>query len=562
MRPGLPSPLLRPLAGLAAILCAILSAAGLVWWASLGAELSALEAKGRSDLRLTADRLRLEVQRARDIVVFLSDDPRLRAWLTDDGTDAEAIRETLLALADRSGATDLWLLDAGGRPIAGTGPAPETRTAAWAMRARHGTLGVGLAEDGDAMLTAAPVFGASGRVLGATVASTSLIDVERAWRGDPLTIYFTDDAGRVILSNREELRAVPPQQAQPGPFGMTGLDLRTIDAGNYVPRRAMHLDRFVPTLGVRAHVLLDTGPARALAFSRALAAGAVLLMLGGAMAVLWDRRRRLARANVLLEERVAERTAALRGEVRERREAEAALKRAQAELIQAGKLSALGQMSAGISHELNQPLMAMRSFAQNAATFLDRDRPDRARDNLTRIDGLAERMGRIIRNLSAFARAETRPAVVTDLREVIETALEMTGPRREGVETVTRLTPDPVLAMGGETRLAQVVANLVANAVDAMAGLPDPRLEIVLTDGPPRIVVRDTGCGLSDPDAIFDPFYTTKEVGEGLGMGLSISYGIVAGFGGTIRGRNAARGAEFVIELRPAGAGAGEGAAA
>ena len=553
---------LRRAALVAAAGTAIALAAGLVWWLSLGASLAALEAKGRSDLRLASDRLRLEVQRARDLAVFLASDPRLPLWLAEAEPQAdETVRATLVALADRSGAADLWLLDPAGRTIVGTESAPRLVSAPWVARMRQGGLGLGLDPPGNAMIHAAPVFGPDGRVLGGVAATTSLLDVERSWRGDPLTIYFTDEAGRVILSNRGELRAIPPQGAQPSAFG-GGRDLRRIDAGSYVPALALHLDWLVVTLGVRGHVLLDTAPARALAFTRALAAAAVMTVLAGAMAFLWDRRRRLARANALLEDRVAERTAELSAEIRERREAEEALKRAQAELVQAGKLSALGQMSAGISHELNQPLMAMRSFAQNATTFLDRDRPDRTRDNLSRIDALADRMGRIIRNLSAFARAETRPAVVTDLREVIEMALEVTGPRRAQVETVLDLVPGPVLAMGGETRLAQVVANLVANAVDAMAGAPGARLTIALADGPPRITVADTGPGLDDPDAIFDPFYTTKAVGEGLGLGLSISYGIVSGFGGTIRGRNTGAGAEFTIELRPASGADAQGEAA
>ncbi|MCP1170051.1 ATP-binding protein, partial [Limimaricola sp. ASW11-118] len=246
-------------------------------------------------------------------------------------------------------------------------------------------------------------------------------------------------------------------------------------------------------------------------------------------------------------------------EVGERAAAEARLRRAQAELVQAGKLSALGQMSAGISHELNQPLMAIRSFAENAETFLARDNPQAAGRNLERISELARRMGRIIRNLRAFARQESEPVRDVDLVGVIEAALEMAAARARQAEVTIDWTPPeaPVVVRGGEVRLQQVVLNLVGNAIDAMEGRARKRLSIAIARdaGRVRLTVRDTGPGIDAPDRIFDPFYTTKEVGaaEGMGLGLSISYGLVQSFGGAIRGRNHEEGgAEFTVELDPA----------
>jgi len=113
-----------------------------------------------------------------------------------------------------------------------------------------------------------------------------------------------------------------------------------------------------------------------------------------------------------------------------------------------------------------------------------------------------------------------------------------------------------VYVMGGEVRLRQVLMNLISNAVGAMEGRDDKRLRLTVdASDPVRVSVRDNGPGLSDPEKIFDPFYTTKEVGrsEGMGLGLSISYGFVQSFGGAITGRNHPEGgAEFTIELTPA----------
>ncbi|SFI42313.1 ATP-binding protein [Jannaschia pohangensis] len=531
-----------------------------VWWTTLGTALTALDAKGRSDLDLAADRLRLELQRTRDLAVILAEDPALRfGVLRPDDVSISPLR--LQHFADRSGASDIVVVDRTGRVLASSaGTAGDLSGTQWFQRTRHGALGLGPMPTGRSLAHGAPVFGRDGRMAGAVAVVRDLPTLESSWRGDPLAIYFTDKAGRVVVSNREELLAGPPPQDL-RPF--QGHDIRVIEAGRYIPRDALHLEIPVETLGLTAEVLLDTAPARALALARAQAAAAALLVLGAALIFLWERRRVLARANMQLEARVLDRTQALTeanarltDEVRERREAEARLTRAQADLVQAGKLSALGQMSAGISHELNQPLMAIRSFAQNAVTFLERGNTEASAGNLQRIGDLAGRMGRIIRNLSSFARAEPQDAVETDLATVVEAALEITETRRReaGIETRLILDPGPVLAMGGEVRLGQVLVNLIGNAIDAMEQSAEKVLTVTLADNPPCLTVRDTGTGLENGEKIFDPFYTTKEVGAGLGLGLSISYGIVAGFGGTIRGRNTGDGAEFSVTLPPVAA--------
>jgi two-component system C4-dicarboxylate transport sensor histidine kinase DctB len=319
-------------------------------------------------------------------------------------------------------------------------------------------------------------------------------------------------------------------------------------------------------------ILLDVSPAAGLAALQAAVAAALCSVLGGALLFVAERRRALsvrlsneAAVNAVLEQRVAERTRALeaanadlRHQITERVRAEAALKKAQADLVQAGKLSALGQMSAGISHELNQPLMAIRSFAENAEQFLDREQPEIARQNLQRIADLARRIGRIIKNLRAFARQETQAISDVDLGAVVDSVLEMAASRlaRDQVQVIWTPPAAPVMVRGGEVRLQQVVMNLVSNALDAMEVSERPRLEITIQQGRRvSLSVRDSGPGIKEPDRMFDPFYTTKEVGhsEGLGLGLSISYGLVQSFGGSIRGRNhEGGGAELTMELNPA----------
>ncbi len=247
----------------------------------------------------------------------------------------------------------------------------------------------------------------------------------------------------------------------------------------------------------------------------------------------------------------------MRGEIAERKEAQLALQKAQDDLVQIGKLSALGQMSAGISHELNQPLMAIQSFAENGAQFLSMGKAENANQNFGRISDLAVRMARIIKNLRAFARQESEPASRVDLCGVVRAAVEVSESRlrNERVAVDVRIPDIPIWVNGGEVRLQQVVINLISNAIDAMSGSPEKSLTLQVAEGPsPSVTVKDTGPGIEDPDKIFEPFYSTKSVGdgEGTGLGLSISYGLVQSFGGNISGGNdEGGGAVFTVRLQP-----------
>jgi two-component system C4-dicarboxylate transport sensor histidine kinase DctB len=198
--------------------------------------------------------------------------------------------------------------------------------------------------------------------------------------------------------------------------------------------------------------------------------------------------------------------------------------------------------------------MAIRSYAENAESYLDRGNTDIAGQNLARIADLARRMGRIIRNLRSFAKQESEALTDVDLRSVVVAVLEMTQARAKssGVDIAWSAPETPLIVRGGEVRLQQVVLNLVTNAMDAMEGQTNvARVEIDVEkiDARFELCVRDTGPGLDEPDRIFDPFYTTKQVNQnaidhdgveqnGMGLGLSISYGLVQSFGGMIRGRN------------------------
>ena len=562
-----------PIVGL--FLAAVAGLGWIVWTTSYAEALRQVESQGRSDLRLAADRLVTGLQRYRSLAVSLADHPALTALHA--GGDRDAAKAVLLRNLDQTGALNAFYADREGRVLASAqGEVPVDLAARpWFLRAVNGALGADRGISAGAARRAyfhgVPAFGPDGKVRGVLVLVADIEALEREWSGSRPSVFFTDALNQVFVTNRSELLFWQrTDTAMIGPGGdVVGVDTRMVGdhevwhqrLSPYVPRAALHLVQPLPVIGLTGEALVDVGPARRLAWLQTAVVAVLCLFFGSLLFLATERRRALSIANARLEGRVKDRTrdleqanTALRREVLEREEAEAALRQAQAELVEAGKLSALGQMSAGISHELNQPLMAIRQFAENGAAFLDKGKPEKARANLDRIAGLAARAARIIKNLRAFARNEAEPMGKVDVVAVLNSAVEMTEARLKSDGVTLHWSPAswpaPIWVMGGEVRLGQGFVNLINNAADAMSGQQVKVIEIKLVPGDRlEVRVQDSGPGIADPDKVFEPFYSTKQVGDGMGLGLSISYGLVQSFGGRIRGTNTETGALFSVEL-------------
>lgn len=273
-----------------------------------------------------------------------------------------------------------------------------------------------------------------------------------------------------------------------------------------------------------------------------------------------------------LEARIAQRTAeltsantALAGKVEALDAAQRILRETRDAAVQAGKLAVLGQMAAGITHELNQPLTALTTLSDNANQLAERGRIDEVRGNLTHISQLAERMGRIVSHIKAFSRKGDAARATVSVDEAIRQALMLVETRRRQARVTVMAEPVPadLAVWANAVRLEQVLVNLIRNAIDAMAEAAQPEsaavhVRVETTQKWVRITVRDFGPGIPADvlPRLFEPFFTTKDDGLGLGLGLAISLAIIEDFGGRLEGRNAedgAGGAEFVIELERAG---------
>ncbi|MBL9058630.1 MAG: sensor histidine kinase, partial [Mangrovicoccus sp.] len=233
--------------------------------------------------------------------------------------------------------------------------------------------------------------------------------------------------------------------------------------------------------------------------------------------------------------------AMLQREILERQKAEKNLEVAEQTLAQSSKLAALGEMSAAVSHELNQPLAAMKTYLAGARLLVSRQRTEEAVVSFQRINDLIDRMGAITRQLKSYASKATDATGRVDMREAVTTSLAMMEPqfRQRAMRLNVNQPDEPVEVLAERFRIEQVIINLLRNAVDATRKVKEPQIDVILTQGDNvSLAVCDNGPGIADLDALFEPFYTTKGAGDGLGLGLAISSSIVGDLGGRLTARN------------------------
>jgi two-component system C4-dicarboxylate transport sensor histidine kinase DctB len=375
-----------------------------------------------------------------------------------------------------------------------------------------------------------------GKFVGVVIVYVDFYRVEAAWALSARRIFVTDKEGTVFLANDPAWRLKNISNLREAAESE-----RYLIDGRFEPR--MDLVRGLPLLEWDLHVLADPAPVAAARLSAASIATLVGLLAGMIALVVLRRseeaiiKARTDRATALRLERVVrDRTRALSitnqslsQEVEVRREAEERLRKTQKELVQTAKLAALGQMSTALSHEYNQPLAAIRSYADNALRFLDKGALSEVSGNLARINGLVERMAELSRTLLSFSR---KPGAVSGRFRLARLSTKLCCWRARGQEQPVSPIFASVMACrgflslvagSGSGRSSSISSTI---AIDALAGQTDARVEIDARRQGDRVVVTvvDNGPGVEPAQLpkVFEPFFTTKGVGEGIGIGLSI----------------------------------------
>ncbi|MDO6415181.1 ATP-binding protein [Sphingomonas sp. BIUV-7] len=547
--------------------------------------------------RIHAGLLASELRTFRLLPLVLIEYPDVHAVLEGDDPEVTArLNGKLELLAARTNAAVIYVMRPDGRTIAASnwrrqdsfvghdyGFRPYFGDALHAGSAELFALGSSSGRPG---LFIARRISSGRRPLGVIVVKVAFDRLEAAWARQAGATFVTDRDGVVIITSRPEwrfhaVRPLSPEKvaaaARSRQFGR--LPIRPIDlafdgasvhqsaASEQLSYRAASIP--VPLAGGELRFLQPLAPAAASANASArLAILAGVIVVGGVIAVMLRSREKVlfqVAARRTLESEVTLRTAELTEvnrrlieESREREQADRSLRSAREELAQANRLGSIGQITAGVAHEINQPVAAIRTFAENAGQFLDRGSPERARANLDLIVDLTARIGTITAELRAFARRGAPMIGAIEVGAAIDGALLLMGDRirsqgvtldRSGRETGVRVVADRV-------GLEQVLINLIQNGLEALDDRPEPRLRIsVELEGEDRMILEvvDNGPGVPPEleDQIFTPFVTGRP--DGLGLGLGIARDIAREFGGELLiVRSALGGAGFQLNLRRA----------
>jgi two-component system C4-dicarboxylate transport sensor histidine kinase DctB len=401
-------------------------------------------------------------------------------------------------------------------------------------------------------------------LLGVILIEVDLKKFEKAWSKIGDAIFITDSANKIILSTepswkglteKQAFQIKTPENAIKRAYKITAewTNLKATET-NFNTQYTSRHSELIPLLNWNISSFTNYSNVRE-RVNTILAFEILLLLFLLVSSLYFLNRKNTVRLNLFKEEtfQLKELNKRLTEEMKQRKRVEKNLLAVEQTLEQHSKLAALGEMSAAISHELNQPLAAMKTYLAGASLLLKRNRPNETVTALMRIDNLIQRMGGITKQLKSFSRKNTESFVPLNFNDAFLSALAIMEPqlKQTNVKIETSLINEPIIIMGDQQRLEQVIINLLRNALDAVMHIEQPEIKISLyKDKSAILAIRDNGIGISNLETLFEPFQTTKDPGKGLGLGLAISSNIISELGGMLHGKNrSSKGAEFQIIL-------------
>lgn len=541
-----------------------------VWWTNrLLTERFTETTRARAEARLAlhSGNLLSELQRNQVVPQLLARDPALIGALISG--DFQNSSQRLIEYRDEITAAGLILLDRDGRAVAATNRAligSAHRAAPYfvkASRSNETVFSTSLLESGARVFTYSRKIEAQGEMLGVIVVEVDLKKFESSWASFVDAVFVSDSEAIIILATEARWRGLSEAEALAARPVRSAIEraVRATASWGRLPADAylrgeaiMRQEARIGFQGWRITSFTTYASVRErvnAVLALEIMGFAILL----ALVSFFVSRRTKSRLRFFQRESAELRqlNLALQREIAERKRAERHLEVAEQTLQQSSKLAVLGEMSAAVSHELNQPLAAMKTYLAGARLLLNRRRADEALSSFERIDDLIEHMSLITRQLKSYAHKGGGAAKPIDVRNSVSSVLSMmeTQIRQDGVQVISSLPQDPVIVSVDHVRLEQVLLNLVRNALDATNAASEPRIEILVTVGEEALItVRDNGAGIEDLEKLFEPFYTTKMPGDGVGLGLAISSGIVNELGGRLTARNGRDGgAVFEVTL-------------
>jgi len=554
-----------------------------------------LTTQNHQQLDIFATHLQSQLQRFNAIPKLLFDQQLIVTTLTNlHDRQLGALTNRYLARVNATiAASDTYLIDLSGTTIAASNWRnaqtfvgknfafrPYFQQAIMGKQGRYFALGTTSGERG--YYFSSPVE-QQGKIIGVIVVKMDLSQIEKEWTGKKSHFMVTDDDNIIFISNQKSwlLHSLKPLTAiqlsqiddsrRYGGKSIAALNfsgslqeqqaLLQLTTSSLLPSNYLAMSKAMPSAGWTVRVFTPLTPIFRDLFLTVLLLSSLFWVLNVRLNLSIHKSLRAKEKEVMrikakdnLKEEVKRRTADLNSEIIERQKMEQTLRDTQKELIQAAKLAVLGQLSASISHELNNPLAAIRSYADNALVFLQRQQTQHAEDNIHRIVHLTERMAKISSQLKVFARKSSGELQTMHLLAVVNMAIELVRPQLKSKQVSVSLLDESldVQVSADQVQLEQVLVNLLSNAIQAVEDCDKKHIQINLLrcEQFATVQIEDSGIGISEASLphLFAPFFTTKETG--LGLGLSISHKIMENLRGEINAENTAdSGARFSLNL-------------